>query len=239
MTIDLHTHTIASGHGTADTITDLAREAAACQMSLLGICDHAPAMAGAASVSYFRSLPRCSRKRFGVSLLFGAELNILTEAGDVDLEDSVLEQLDYAVISLHSPLFRRQSAAGNTNAFIHAMRHPNVTIIGHPDDDRFPVIPDDLITAARKFHVLVELNNSSLSPDGYRGDAAKTDRLLLQCCRDHQVPILIGSDSHGCSHIGDDRYARELIFQTGFPPELIANDNPKLLASYIRSEILL
>ena len=53
LTFDIHTHTIASGHGTRDTISDMAKEAAARGLSTLGISDHSPATPGAASLSYF------------------------------------------------------------------------------------------------------------------------------------------------------------------------------------------
>lgn len=233
MKIDLHTHSIASGHGSSDTITDLAREAARRKLTHLGISDHAPAMVGAASVSYFRNLPDAPRSRFGVRLLFGAELNILNDRGDVDLDDALLRRLDYAIISLHSPLYKSGDPKANTNAYINAMKHPGVRIIGHPDDIHFPVLPEELVLAARNFRVLPEINNTSLSPDSYRRGAAPVDRMLLQYCREYQVPVLIGSDSHGMGRLGDDQYARSLMNETGFPQSLIANDHPKLLSSYL------
>ena len=87
---DIHTHCIASGHGTRDTITEMAREAAKRSLRILGISDHAPAAPGAADNSYFRNLLLAPRKRFGISLLYGAELNILNEKGDVDLDDNLI-----------------------------------------------------------------------------------------------------------------------------------------------------
>ena len=39
---DIHTHSIASGHGTQATIADQAKEAARRHLTLLGISDHAP-----------------------------------------------------------------------------------------------------------------------------------------------------------------------------------------------------
>ena len=81
--IDLHTHTIASGHGTRDTVTDLAKAAAARGMTMLGITDHGPATPGGAAVSYFRSLPSGPRFRFGVDVRYGAEANIL-DGGALD-----------------------------------------------------------------------------------------------------------------------------------------------------------
>ena len=65
---DLHTHTCASGHGTKDRITDLAKEAARRQMEVLGISDHGPASPGSAGLSYFRGLSLGEPVRFGVTV---------------------------------------------------------------------------------------------------------------------------------------------------------------------------
>ncbi len=233
MRIDLHTHSIASGHGTSDTITDLARAAAAKGITLLGISDHGPAMSGAASISYFRSLSHASRRRFGVDLLFGAELNICSVNGDVDLDDSLLGELDYAIISLHSPVFPHLEAHKHTQAYICAMKHPSVCIVGHPDDMHFPILPEELVIASRDQHILLEINNASLAPDGYRGDSHLADRRILSLCKSYDIPVIIGSDSHGHKHIGDDRYARSLMTELDFPSHLIVNDHPRLLYSYL------
>ena len=77
--LDIHTHCISSGHGSRDTVTDMAREAAGRGLKILGISDHGPKTSGAGSSSYFRNLRLAQRSRFGVSLLYGAELNILNE----------------------------------------------------------------------------------------------------------------------------------------------------------------
>lgn len=103
---DIHTHSISSGHGTRDTVTDMARTAAERFLKILGISDHGPKTPGAGDSSYFRNLRLAQRGRFGVSLLYGVELNILNENGDVDLEDSITASLDYAFISMHHPVFR-------------------------------------------------------------------------------------------------------------------------------------
>ena len=99
---DIHTHTIASGHGTTDTVADMAREAASRGLSTLGISDHGPATIGAASLSYFRSLTNSPRTRFGIRLLYGAEANIL-EGGLLDIPDDVLKGLDFCIASMHRP----------------------------------------------------------------------------------------------------------------------------------------
>ena len=117
-TFDLHTHTCASGHGTTDRITDLAKEAAKRNMQVLGISDHGPASMGSAGLSYFRSLFLCEKKRFGVSIRYGAEANILDAEGHLDIPDDILQALDYCIISMHRPIYTSGSAAENTKAYI-------------------------------------------------------------------------------------------------------------------------
>ena len=99
---DIHTHSIASGHGTNATISNMAKAASRRGLRLLGITDHGPATLAAGTPSYFRSLTYSPRKRFGIELLYGAELNILDTDGRLDLEDSLLDRLDYAIASMHS-----------------------------------------------------------------------------------------------------------------------------------------
>lgn len=226
---DIHTHCIASGHGTQDTITDMARAAAERSLQVLGLSDHGPATPGAADSSYFRNLLLAERKRFGVTLLYGAELNILNENGDVDLEDSLIQALDYAFVSIHPPTFRTGTADSNTTAYIRAMRHPGVRFLGHPDDGRFPVDYERLLSAARENRVYPEINNASLMPDAYRTDGCRNSKRILSLCKKMQLPVLLSSDSHGKDHIGDMKYIMSLLMECDFPQKLVINSDPELL----------
>lgn len=226
---DIHTHCIASGHGTQDTITDMARAAARRSLRVLGISDHAPATPGAADSSYFRNLLLAERNRFGISLLYGAELNILNEKGDVDLEDALIQALDYAFISIHPPTFRAGSVDANTDACIHAMKHPGVRFLGHPDDGRFPVDYERLLSAARTNRVYPEINNASLMPDAYRTDGRRNSMQILTLCKKMRLPVLLSSDSHGKGHVGDITYILPLLSECDFPRELIINHDLDML----------
>ena len=66
---DIHTHSIASGHGTHCTISDMAKAASKKGLRLLGITDHGPATLAAGTPSYFRSLSYSPRKRFGLEVM--------------------------------------------------------------------------------------------------------------------------------------------------------------------------
>ena len=134
---DIHTHSIASGHGTTCTISDMAKAASKKGLKLLGISDHGPGTLASGTSSYFRSLPFYPRKRFGIDILYGVELNILDSAGHTDLSE----------------------------AYINAMKHPAVKILGHCDDTHFPVDYETLARAALRENVIFEINEASLAPE--------------------------------------------------------------------------
>lgn len=230
---DPHTHSIASGHATDSTITDLAKQASAVGLSLIGITDHGPATAGSSRASYFRNLQYAPKKRCGIEILYGVELNILDDNGNVDLEDEILENLDYAIISMHTQNIKPGSMEENTFAYINAMSHPKVKIVGHCDDTKFPVDYEALVIAAKHYGILLEINNSSLSPEGYRGDVRENVRTILETCRKHDHPIVLSSDSHGAANVGNFQYAMEMIRETHFPEHLILNYSAKAFKSWI------
>ena len=231
---DPHIHSIASGHSTENTITDLAKKAFSVGLNMIGITDHAPTTLGAGSPSYFRNLTCAQKKRCGIDILYGVELNIINKSGDVDLDDEILKNLDYAIISMHPPIYTSGTMEENTFAYIAAMKHPKVKIIGHCDDKRFPVDFEALILAAKHYSVVLEINNSSLSPDSYRGDVRENTRKILSLCKKHRHPIVLSSDSHGVNHVGDFRYAMEMVQETAFPEELILNSSSKRFLHFIK-----
>lgn len=232
---DPHTHSIASGHASSSTITDIAKRAFDLHLQMVGITDHGPASVHSAKAAYFRSLARAPRKRCGAEILYGVELNILDNDGTVDLDDEILKQLDYAIISMHRPTKKPGTVEENTFSYIHAMEHPRVKIIGHPDDVKFPVDYEALVVAAKHYGVLIEINNCSLSPDGYRGDVRQNISQILHFCRKYDHPIVLSSDSHGTEHVGDFRYALEAVRNASFPDDLILNYSVKKFKSFIEA----
>lgn len=245
--LDLHTHSISSGHHTTDTITDLARTASDRRLSLLGISDHGPAMAGAPSAAYFRGLARAPRERFGLRLLYGAELNILDEHGSLDLPSEILETLDYVAAGLHAGSRAGTSSGPGTfiyqgrtdrdtitGAYLAAMSNPHVRIIAHCDDPKFPADYQALAAAAKADHVLLELNEASLAPNSYRGDARPAAAELLRWCAHYDHPVILGSDSHGRAGVGVFTNCLALLAETNFPPELVLNPWPDRVKEFLK-----
>lgn len=230
---DPHLHSIASGHATCCTITDLAKQAAARQLKMIGVTDHGPATLHSGRVAYFRSLARAPKKRCGVDILYGVELNILDFNGKIDLDNETLDNLDYAIASMHRPNIKPGTVEENTFAYVNAMMHPKVKIIGHCDDEKFPVDYQALVVAAKHLGVVLEINNSSLSPKGYRGDTKDNIRSILKYSKMYNNPVVLSSDSHGTKDVGNFQYALELIEETEFPEHLILNRSCREFKSFI------
>lgn len=237
--IDTHTHTLVSGHAYS-TMKEMAETAAEKGLKGLAITEHAPDMPGSTNIFYFQNLRVVSRKRAGIELFLGAELNILNEAGEVDLPESVLRLLDITVASIHKPCYKGETDKEKlTNAYIHAMENPYVDIIGHPDDSRFPSDYERLVKKAKETGTLLEVNNSSLSPVTFRENARENILEMLFYCKKYGAGIVLGTDSHVDETIGDYSYAEKLIKEADFPGDLIVNASlEKLKASLKRAKKL-
>ena len=130
--VDLHTHTIASGHAYS-TIEAMIKAAEQKGIRLFGITEHAPKMPGTCSELYFNNLRVLERKHGEMYTLFGAELNIMDMEGHVDLPERTLKQMDLCVASMHGPCFHPGTIEENTKTYLNVMKNPYVNIIGSQD----------------------------------------------------------------------------------------------------------
>ncbi len=229
---DTHTHTIASGHA-YNTINEMVKSASERGLEILAITDHAPKMPGSCTLMNFINLGALRREKYGVKLLFGAELNILDKNGTIDLSGEALDALDIGIVSMHTPCYEGGTAEENLHAYIQAMKEPHVNIIGHPDDGRYPVDMEKLVLAAKEHHVLLELNNASLNPNGFRKNTVENDIEMLKYCMKYEQPIVMGSDSHVEEDVGHFERALNVIEKVSFPEKLIANTSKELLLDYL------
>ena len=106
-TLDTHTHTIASGHA-YNTIDEMAVYAAGHGVTHLAITDHAPKMPGSAGVLYFSNMGIIPRKKYGVNIYMGCEVNIMDYDGRIDLSEYGLKGCDVVIASLHIPCIKRK-----------------------------------------------------------------------------------------------------------------------------------
>ena len=83
--LDVHTHTIASGHAYS-SLQEMTLAAKEKGLEILGITEHGPNIPGTCDPIYFRNLHCVPRQLYGIKLMLGAELNILNTEGDIDLD---------------------------------------------------------------------------------------------------------------------------------------------------------
>lgn len=232
--IDVHTHTVASGHAFS-TVNEMIAEAQNHGLKIFGITEHGPGIPGTCNPIYFRNMHVIPRQYGDMRLLMGAEVNILDYNGTVDLDEPVYHAcMDHVIAGLHLLCYKDGTHSQNTSALLGAIENPFVNIISHPCDgtaSSFDI--EAVVMAAKKHNTLLELNSSSLNPSRNKHLAHPMFVEMLQLCKKHDTPIILGSDAHHTSAICDYRYALPLLDETDFPEELIINDKPEIFLQII------
>lgn len=231
---DCHFHTISSGHAYS-TIDEYAREASRKGLALIAMTDHGPAMPGSAHIYHFQNLKVIPDHLYDVEILKGMEGNIIDTDGSLDTAGMDPGGLDVLIASFHTPCLKPGTAEENTRTYIGAMKNRYVNIIGHPDDGRIPIDYEELTRAAAEYDILLEVNNSSLRPHSFRLNAQENYMRLLECCVRHHVSIIVDTDAHIHTDIGDFTEALELLRQVGFPKDLVANASVERLKKKLAS----
>ena len=202
---DVHMHTVETdGRNTIGEMAEAARERG---YEYMAITDHSKNLAFANGLTDERALAHIERIRAvekkikGIRIFAGIEVDILGD-GALDLSDSVLEQLDIVVASVHSQF--NQDRATMTERLLKAIANPNTSLIGHPTGrlllrrDAYQFDLDAVLKAAAKHKVAMELNSYP--------DRLDLSDVHLRLAKEHGVKIVINTDSHHTSHLEKMRY---------------------------------
>lgn len=230
--LDAHMHTIASGHAYS-TLSEMIASGRNKGLKLIGITEHTNKMPGTCHEIYFHNFKVIPRRQNDIEIRMGAEINIIDYYGNMDLSEKGFTKIDYGIASLHDVCINPGSQEENTNALIGAMKHPKIKIIGHPDNGYYPVNYEKLVLAAKEYHVLLELNNSSLSPTGSRLNSAENMKTMLKLCMQHHVDLIIDSDAHIADDVGNHKYVNAILNELDFPETLIINTSVDKFKKYI------
>lgn len=232
--MDLHTHTIVSGHA-YNTLFENAKYANEIGIEVLGATEHGPLMPHAPHEWYFGNYKILPRKLFGVTMLYGCEADIVDYEGNLDLPEELQEKMDIMIASIHEPVVKATHDADlNTKAFLKVMDNPNVHIIGHPGNPKFPIHEEELVKKAKEKNILIEINNSSFvsSRTGSEHNCSKIARL----CKEYGVRIIINSDAHSCFKIGKFDEAIKMLKEIDMPEKLIINSSKEELFNYLKEK---
>ena len=202
---DVHMHTVETDG--RKTIEEMAEAAIEHGYKYMAITDHSKNLAFAnglddkRAVEHIQRIRAADKKIDGIKIFAGIEVDILGD-GALDLSDSVLEQMDLVIASVHSHF--NQSPAEMTNRLIKAVENPNTSFIGHPTGrmllrrDAYQFDMDAILKAAAKNKVAMELNS-------YPDRLDLCDR-HLRLAKQYGVKIVINTDSHHTSHLDKIRY---------------------------------
>ena len=230
--LDVHTHTVASGHAFS-TLQEMAQAAADKGLKLLGITEHSPGIPGTCDPIYFRNIHVVPRQMYGIELMLGAEINITDTKGTLDLDENYLKLLDLRIAGIHSLCYSQGTKEENTYGMVQAISNPYINIISHPGDGTAELNFEPIVLAAKEHHILLEINNSSLKPSRGKKQARPNNLEILRLSKKYEVPVILGSDAHISFDIATYDYALQLVAETEFPEELIMNTSVEKFKSYL------
>jgi DNA polymerase (family 10) len=222
---DVHMHTIETDG--RNTIVEMAEAARERGYKYMAITDHSKNLAFANGLDDARATEHIKRIRAtgegidGIRIFAGIEVDILAD-GSLDLSDSVLEQMDLVIASVHSHF--NQSADEMTARLVKAIENPNVSIIGHPTGrillrrDAYAYDMDAVLEVAARNKVAMELN-------AYPDRLDLCDR-HLRMAKQRGVKIVINTDSHHTSHMEKIRYGVLQARRAWLTPEDVLNTLP-------------
>ncbi|MBR1466791.1 MAG: phosphatase [Bacteroidaceae bacterium] len=231
--LDVHTHTVASGHAYS-SLQEMAQAAASRGLQILGVTEHGPSIEGTCPLLYFKNMHCIPRQMYGVRLLMGCEMNILDTEGHLDIPENYMQHLDIRIAGIHIMCWKGGTKAQNTEGMEAVIRNPYVHIISHPGDGTADLDFEPLVLASKEAHTLLEINNHSLSPKRSKLSAKANNLEILRLCKKHDVPLILGSDAHISFQIADYNRVMPLVEEVGFPPELIMNYWPEQFLEYLQ-----
>lgn len=224
---DLHVHSDHSGDGRSP-LEAMVEAASRRGYEYLAITEHAEGLVvnGLDRDGFLAEAEEIERLRTahpGLTLLFGAELNIDPDGG-LDFDDDFLAGFDWCVASVHSHFDLPEDR--QTERVLSAMSHPAVSCIGHLTGRRIGRRPgisldvDAVFDAAALHGCALEINGSLERLD------VPADLLLRARDRDDLV-FVVTTDAHHVSELAGMRYA-VLAAQRGWVSrERIANTWPR------------
>jgi DNA polymerase (family 10) len=223
---EVHMHTVETdGKCTIDEMAAAAKERG---YKYIAITDHSKNLAFANGLDDKRAEQHIARihaaneRTDGITIMAGIEVDILAD-GALDLSDSVLEQMDVVVASVHSAF--NQEPQQMTDRLLRALNNQNVSILGHPTGrlllrrDAYPFDMDAILKTALKNRVAMELNAYP--------DRLDLNDVHLRMARERGVKIVINTDAHHTSHFEKIKYGILQARRAWLTPKDVLNTLPE------------
>lgn len=232
-TIDLHVHTIASGHA-INTLYEIVHAAKEKGIKAIAITDHGPQAQGGPEAAYFYVLClRVPKIIDTIHIIKGIEANILDIKGNTDIPGNLLPSFDLVLAYMHPiTVYRDMGKSKNTKAILNAFeKNPGIDILAHPITSWYPIDVKRVIKEACTREIALELNEATFK---YRKLNKKQVDLFIEQTLLNNGKFVISSDAHMAAEIGSDETVREIMRIYGIPDESILNRSLDDTFSFIK-----
>jgi putative hydrolase len=238
MKIDLHTHTIASGHAFG-TVWENAKAAKEQGLEMIAITDHGPALPGAPNWRYFTCHNRMPRVIEGVTILFSVEASIINDNGDIDLPESILKKLDFVMAGLHADCgYLDQGEEKNTAVLIKAMNNPYVKMISHPYGSKYKVDIEKITEVALEKNILLEINASYFREKKIEDEVMWNKlKTMVKIFKANNRKMIINSDAHSPFEIGRFGNVIARFEELGITEDDVLNNDPDAVLKFFNISI--
>ncbi|WP_434391662.1 DNA polymerase/3'-5' exonuclease PolX [Melittangium boletus] len=191
-----------------NTLEEMARAALALGLKFLTVTEHSEASiyAGGLTVDALRrqwdEIDRVNDTVKGLRLLKGIEVDIL-ESGALDYADSVLEQLEVVIGSIH--VRHSMDEEQMTRRLLQAFDNPHLQILGHPTGrliqsrDPYPLRMEAVLDKAAERGVVVEVNGKPERLD------LKTEHVRM--ATERGVKLVVSCDAHRTTDLANLAFA--------------------------------
>jgi DNA polymerase (family 10) len=219
---DLHMHTtVTDGRATLEDMVEAVKKRG---YEYVAITDHSKRVTMARGLDgprlrqAWRAIDKLQRKVKGLTLLKGVEVDIL-ENGKLDLPDSVLQDADWVVASIHYG--QNQPREQITRRLLNAIRNPHVSAIGHLTGRLIgkrkgvELDLDTVLKAAADHGCMMELNSQPSRLD--------LDDVALMAVKDRRIPVVINTDAHAVEELGFMEFGIYQARRAGLEAKDVAN----------------
>lgn len=222
----------------ANSIEELAKAAKKLGLEYIAITDHTKSLSIANGLDEKRlakqgkEIDRLNKKLRGFTILKGTECDILKD-DTLDISNAALAKLDFVGVSIHSHfnLTEKEQTArvlkALKNPHVHCLFHPTCRLIGKREAIKLDM--DEIIAAAKKYHVLLEINCLPERMD-------LNDRWTRAAVR-AGAKLVINTDAHSTDHFGL-LHLGESIARRGWATkaDILNTKNAKQLLAWVKKK---
>jgi len=240
---DYHTHTKYS-HGVG-TIEDNIESAIKKNLKTIAITDHGPGYKEyGIDIGSFKKIKEeikflKEKYKDKINILLGIEANIINKDGVLDVDESILKELDILLVGFHFDIVYKEFLESlrnekrrnisikniisnnmfleiehiNTEAMIKAVKNYNIDILTHINDN-FYVDVLAIAKAASKNETAIEINNFHKNPN---------IKSIKEMSKIENLKFSVGSDAHRPKDVGNFTMALKKIEKCGILKENILN----------------